>query len=75
MRSRPSGMHQSLPLLLLLLLSPGTVLAYVDPNAGGQLLQLLAPVFAAIAGAWLFLRRWLADVARRWWHRLTRRPD
>ena len=75
MRPRPPWMTQAVPVLLLLLLSPGTVLAYVDPNAGGMLLQLLAPVFAAIAGTWLFLRRWLADLARRWWRRMMHRAE
>lgn len=50
--------------------------AYIDPNAGGMLFQLLAPVFAAVVGAWLFLRRWIADLFRRAWMRLTgRKPQ
>jgi site-specific recombinase len=64
-----------LVLVLLALLAPLPALAYVDPNAGGILLQLLAPVFAAIAGAWLFLRRWIADWFRRAWRRLTGRTN
>jgi hypothetical protein len=59
---------------LLLLLAPGSASAYIDPNAGGMLFQLLAPVFAAAVGAWLFLRRWIAEVLRNFWHRLTGRP-
>jgi hypothetical protein len=47
--------------------------AYIDPNAGGMLFQLLAPVLAAVVGGWLFLRRWVADLARRTWRRLTGR--
>lgn len=47
--------------------------AYIDPNAGGLLFQLLAPVFAALVGAWLFLRRWIAEQCRGLWHRLRRR--
>ena len=58
----------------LLLVLPGTAFAYIDPNAGGMLFQLLAPVFAAIVGGWLFLRRWIAAQLRRLWHRLTGRP-
>ncbi len=59
-----------------LLLAPSAALAYIDPNAGGMLFQLLAPVLAAAVGAWLFLRRWIADAARRLWFRLTgRRPE
>lgn len=54
-------------LLALVISSPAY--AYIDPNAGGMLFQLLAPVFAAIVGAWLFLRRWIADLARRVWQK------
>lgn len=56
-----------------LCLYPSSAMAYIDPNAGGMLFQLLAPVFAAIVGVWLFLRRWIADLARRMWARLTGR--
>ena len=64
------------PLRLLLfatLLLPTAAWAYIDPNAGGMLLQLLAPLFAAVVGGWLFLRRWIADLARRVWRRVTGR--
>lgn len=53
--------------------SCNSAFAYIDPNAGGMLFQLLAPVFAAIVGAWLFLRRWIADLARRIWFKLSGR--
>ena len=33
------------------------ILGYIDPNAGGWLFQLMFPVFVAIGGAWLVLRR------------------
>ncbi|MFG6468702.1 hypothetical protein [Roseateles sp. BYS87W] len=49
--------------------------AYIDPNAGGLLFQMLAPVVAAVVGGWLFLRRWIADWARRTWHKLTGRRN
>ena len=63
-------------LLLALGLQPDTALAYIDPNAGGLLFQLLAPMFAAAVGAWLFLRRWIAEAVRNLWHRLSgRRPE
>lgn len=65
---------QSLSLLLVLWLTfAGPAQAYVDPNAGGMLFQLLAPVMAAVVGGWLFLRRWISDLARRTWRRLTGR--
>ncbi len=60
-------------LLIAALLLPSSVWAYIDPNAGGLLFQLLAPLFAAVVGAWLFLRHWIAGQARRLWRRLTGR--
>ena len=67
----------TLLMLLTLLLGalPVPAWAYIDPNAGGLLLQLLAPLFAAVIGGWLFLRRWIADLARRVWRRLTGRSE
>lgn len=64
-----------LPMIAVLLwaLQPLPALAYIDPNAGGMLFQLLAPIFAAAVGAWLFLRRWIAEALRSLWHRLTGR--
>jgi len=47
--------------------------AYIDPNAGGMLFQLLAPVFATVIGVWLFLRQWISGLLRRFWRRLTGR--
>ncbi len=58
---------------LALWLHHGNAYAYIDPNAGGMLFQLLAPVFAAAVGAWLFLRRWIAAAVRNLWHRVTGR--
>lgn len=43
--------------------------AYIDPNAGGWLFQLLFPVLIAIAGAWAVLRQKIAQFLAR----LTRR--
>ena len=60
--------------VILLLALPGSAWAYIDPNAGGMLFQLLAPLFAAVVGAWLFLRRWIAEQVRRLWRRITGRP-
>lgn len=39
-----------------LALTQGSAYAYIDPNAGGLLYQLLFPVLIAIAGAWAALR-------------------
>lgn len=39
-------------LLLVLLLSPATAHAYIDPNTGGMLYNLLFPVGVALAAGW-----------------------
>ena len=62
-------------LLLVLILLPMDCSAYVDPNAGGLLFQLLAPLLAAIAGGFMFLRRWIAQAFRRLRRALTRHSD
>lgn len=70
-----SDLSRFLLLLLALLGVTAPAQAYIDPNAGGMLFQLLAPVFAAAVGAWLFLRRWIGDQCRRLWRRLRGRSD
>ncbi|HEY5896405.1 MAG TPA: hypothetical protein VIV54_02515 [Burkholderiales bacterium] len=35
--------------------------AYIDPNVGGWLYQLLFPLLIAIAGAWAVLRHKIAE--------------
>jgi hypothetical protein len=42
--------------LALVLLAPLPAMAYIDPNTGGMLFQMLAPLLAGITGAWLFAR-------------------
>lgn len=37
-------------------------LAYIDPNIGGQLYQMLYPVIAVLLGLVTFCRQWLAAV-------------
>ena len=64
-----------LALTVLLLLCCSPAFAYIDPNAGGMLFQLLAPLIAALVGAWMFLRRWIAHWARQLWHRITGRDQ
>jgi hypothetical protein len=71
--SKRSWRQSALLLLMLWLSLCSPAQAYVDPNAGGMLFQLLAPVMAAIVGGWLFLRRWITDLVRRTWRRLTGR--
>ena len=65
----------SATLALALLLFAPSAQAYIDPNAGGMLFQLLAPLFAALVGGWLFLRRTIASAARRLWARITGRRE
>lgn len=62
-------------ILLALLLEPATAFAYIDPNAGGLLFQLLAPFFAACVGAWVFLRKTIATSLRAMWQKLTGKGD
>lgn len=75
MSPRPPHRLLLLTALVLACLQPLPALAYIDPNAGGMLFQLLAPVFAAVVGAWLFLRRWIVEAVRALWRRLTGRPS
>ena len=52
-----------LPVIAFVLLSAisGGAHAYIDPNAGGWLFQLLFPLLIAIAGAWAVLRQKIAQ--------------
>lgn len=69
-------MHRFLPPVcrtllvgLACLFAHSAAFAYIDPNAGGMLFQLLAPVLAAIVGGWLMVRRWLGQLIKRWFRR------
>lgn len=73
MHAKKSPLGRLLALALLLIAVSEPAFAYIDPNAGGMLFQLLAPLFAAIVGGWLFLRRWISAMARQIWLRLTGR--
>ncbi len=52
---------------ILFALMPGLAFAYIDPNAGGFLFQLLTPVFIAIIAFWAFLKHKLKAL----WSRLA----
>ena len=54
---------------LVLLAVPLECHAYIDPNIGGWLFQLLFPVLVAIGGAWVVLRQRI----RAFWAQLFRR--
>ena len=45
--------------------------AYIDPNAGGWLFQMLFPLLVALGGIWAIFRRRVLEL----WHRLFRRSD
>ncbi|MBL0727925.1 hypothetical protein [Piscinibacter sp. HJYY11] len=62
-------------LLLTIVLHPRFAFAYIDPNAGGVLFQLLAPIFAALIGGWLFMRRVIGNALRSLWRRITGKAD
>ncbi len=48
---------------------------YIDPNAGGWLFQLLFPVFVAISGAFLVLRRKTVALFRRMFGPKDKKPE
>lgn len=51
---------------------PAPAWAYVDPNAGGLLYQILFPLLVAIGAAWAGLRHRIGY----WWSRLRgRKPE
>lgn len=52
-------------LISLLVAAPAYAYAYVDPNTGGWLYQILFPLLVAIAGAWAVLRQKLRELCRR----------
>ena len=49
-----------------------TFFAYVDPNTGGMLMQMLVPVFVAIGAAWIFLKDKISDAFTRVFRRSKR---
>jgi hypothetical protein len=48
-----------------ILFSAPEFLAYIDPNAGGLLMQYLVPVFVAIGAGWVFLKDRVSDALTR----------
>jgi hypothetical protein len=43
--------------------------AYIDPNSAGVLYQIFFPVIVAVTLAW----RWIKEIAKQVWVKLTRR--
>jgi hypothetical protein len=72
-RAGPGGLAYSLALLFFCLY-PVDTLAYIDPNAGGWLFQVLFPALVAIAGAWAVVRKRLAASWKKLFQRF-RRPE
>ena len=68
-KSKLIGVSNMRGLWLLVFFVPLPASAYIDPNTGGMILQMLAPIIAAVAGVWLFAK----DYIRRLWGRLFRR--
>ena len=56
-------------LLLWLLVFTADARAYIDPNAGGLLYQILFPVLVAIGAVWGWLRHRISA----WWARMRSR--
>jgi hypothetical protein len=66
MKSNRLVFLKSIGLALLALLTQTTpAYAYIDPNAGGVIFQILAPLFIVMAGAWAIFRRWLHRTLQR----------
>ena len=63
------GLHAVGIATLCLVFSTGDCLAYVDPNLGGWLAQLLFPVLVALGGVWIVVR----NRVRSLWRRVFRR--
>jgi len=55
--------------------SIGELFGYIDPNAGGWLFQLVFPIFVAIGGVWMVLRRKAGAMFRRIFGRKDNNPD
>ncbi len=53
------------------LLVPVDCYAYIDPNVGGWLFQLLFPILVAIGGAYSIFRHRIGAL----WHRIFRRTE
>ena len=55
----------------IVLAQTGPAKAYVDPNAGGLIFQILMPLLSAVWGIYLLLRRWLSRKIRELWRTLA----
>jgi hypothetical protein len=51
------------------------LLCYIDPNAGGWLFQMIFPIFVAIGGAFMVLRRKVGAFFKRLFGPRLKKPD
>jgi len=62
---KPITIRASLAFLLAALLAPRTALAYIDPNTGGMIFQILAPLLAMLTSGWLFFKDRISAIFNR----------
>lgn len=61
------------PILVLAFLLPSDCYAYIDPNAGGWLFQMLFPMLVAIGGVWSIFRHSIGALWKRIFWRNNKR--
>ena len=44
--------------------------AYMDPGGANLFLQLVIPVFSAIAGVFIYVRRWLVNIVKHLFYKI-----
>jgi hypothetical protein len=47
-------------------------LAYIDPNSGGLIMQLLFPIFVAVGAAWVFCKQKITNALKQILRRFRR---
>lgn len=60
-------MAKAVLLFLVVTFYPTICFAYIDPNAGGWLFQLLFPVFVALGATWLMFKSHLIRIVHKLW--------
>ena len=56
---------------LFLIATTGAAYAYIDPNTGGLIFQMLAPILAIVAGLWIAAKEKIAKFSRQVFHHFT----
>jgi hypothetical protein len=62
-------------LLLIFAAMTEPAFAYVDPNAGGLIAQIVTPLLLILAVTWNRIRRLVVVAARRVWHFLLEKTN